>query len=305
MRKKIVKIGVLGMALIFTLGVSFNALASDTAATATITKDAQTQTVVSSNVVSDQKTVLTDAEKAQRKLVSDANFKKVLDYYVGTGAVTQADADAAYKLITESAKKIDMKKLPASVKAALKDLRSIKKDLTDTQILALRTTMVDFFKVEIQKLVATNVLTSDLAAKLLSHEVDMRAELTTVQKDAIKVALMQAGKNTLSKLMQDGTLTKDQVEKFTLLKNHIGMGYMGYINGNGHHGHNGLGDLNKSDKNHGHKNFKKMNAKDKDHDGYDKNIIKDKDDDKDDDKDKDNANCNNSDKNNDNDNDND
>lgn len=291
MRKNIVKIGVLGMALIFTLGVSFNALACDT--TATITKDAQTQTVVSSNVVSDQKTVLTDAEKAQKKLAADANFKKVLDYYVGTGAVTQADADAAYKLITESAKKIDMKKLPISVKAALKDLKTIKKNLTDAQLLALRTTMVDFFKVEIQKLVATNVLTTDLAAKLLSHEVDMRAELTTVQKDAIKAALIQAGKNTLSKLVQDGTLTKAQVEKLALLKNHIGMnnmGYMGAIMGNGHHGHHGLGDLNKSDKNHGHKDIKKVNSKDKVHDDKDKNCMNDKDNDKDDNNDDDNDN---------------
>lgn len=256
MRKNMIKIGVIGMALVFALGVSFNAMAMEPVATVT---PVPTKTAVTSKVINDNKPVLTAAEKAQMKKDADANFKKILDYYVGTGAITQADADAAYKLITDSATRVDMSKLPVSVQAALKDLKDTKINLTVAQKTAMKTTMIAFFKVEIQKLVDSNVLPSELAAKLLNHEKGVKVVLTAAQKDAVKAAAIQAGKDTLIKLEKDGTITKAQADKLALLKmGHKGHGFAfgHYKNGNHKNGHNKM--MNK--KGFGHKNFKGMNS---------------------------------------------
>ena len=241
MKKNFIKIGVIGMALVFALGVSFNAMAMEPAATVTPTP--QVKTAVAS------------------------------------------------KVITDSATRIDMSKLPVSAQKALKDLKNTKKNLTVAQMTAMKTTMIAFFKVEIQKLVDSNVLTAELAAKLLNHEKGVEVVLTATQKDAVKAAAIQACKDTLIKLEKDGTITKAQADKLALLKmgdkghgfafGHYKNGHHKMMNNNGHNkmmnknvnyknGHNKMMNKNVNYKNGhdkmmnnnglGHKDFKGMNS---------------------------------------------
>ena len=206
MRKNMIKIGVIGMALVFALGVSFNAMAMEPVSTVT---PVPTKTAVTSKVIKD------------------------------------------------SASRIDMSKLPVSVQTGSKDLNDTRKNLTDAQKTAMKTTMNAFFKVEIQKLVDSNILTSELATKLLNHDKGVKVILTDAQKDAVRAAAIQAGKDTLIKLEQDGTITKAQADKLALLK----MGHMGYGFGlshdnNGHYnyGHHNNGYHNNGHHNNGHHN---------------------------------------------------
>ena len=178
MRKNMIKIGVIGMALVFALGVSFNAIAMEPVAAVT---SVPTKTAVTSNVISD------------------------------------------------------------------------KTSLTVEQKTAMKTTMSAFFKVEIQKLVDSNILTSELAAKLLNHEKGVKVVLTAAQKDAVRAAAIQAGKDTLTKLEQDGTITKAQADKLALIK----MGHKG--NGFGF-GHDNNGQYNNGQYNNGHNKMMNNNG---------------------------------------------
>ena len=212
MRKNMIKIGVIGMALVFALGVSFNAIAMEPVSTVT---PVPTKTAVTSKVIKD------------------------------------------------SATRIDMSKLPVSDQTGLKDLKDTRKNLTDAQKTAMKTTMIAFFKVEIQKLVDSNVLTSELATKLLNHEKGVKVVLTAAQKDAVKAAVIQAGKDTLIKLEQDGTITKAQADKLALLKmGHIGYGFALSYDNNGHHnnGHHNNGHNNNGHNNNGHNKMMNNNG---------------------------------------------
>jgi len=235
MKKNILKLGVIGLALVFTMGLSLNAMAADTKTKGKTTKAKTAITQQGKRVEP------TAAEIAKMKASAAANYKKILDYFVGTGAITQTDADTAYKLISESTERLDMSKLPASVQKALNDLRDTQKNLTETQKTALRTTVDEFFKVEVQKLVDSKVITSDIATQLLSTtkgDKTEKATLTVTQMDAIRTAHQQAGKAAIDKLKTAGTITSEQAAKLGL----EGMGIGGPMGHNGHGGPDGSGN---------------------------------------------------------------
>ena len=92
---------------------------------------------------------------------------------------------------------------------------------------------------------------------------DKKPVLTVVEKDAVKVAAIQADKDTLIKLEKDDTITKAQAEKLALKTGHKGHGFALGHHKNGHHknshhknGHNKMMNKNGFE----HKDFKEMNS---------------------------------------------
>ena len=236
MKKNILKLGVIGMALVFTMGLSLNAMAADTKTKVKTTK-------ATTGITQQCKRVEpTAAEIAKMKASAAANYKKILDYFVGTGAITQTDADTAYKLLTESTERMDMSKLPASVQKALNDLRETERNFTEAQRTALRTATQEYLKTEIQKLVDTNVITSDFATSMLSMDKAQkgdkgtRVELTTTQRDALRTAEEQARKSAIEKLQAAGTITANQAAMMNLNMGGIGMGFGMNFGGKGFDG---------------------------------------------------------------------
>ncbi len=239
--KKMTKASIIGLALVFTMGASISAMAlnsngrniKDLTAKVMADRGTMLKGVGPGGCLGkgDKRAVLTDAQKAEMKKASDEHFRKILDYYTGTGAVTQADADAAYKLVSESTDRIDGTKLPTSVQDALKDLAENGKSLTTTQRDALAKGMATAVKAELQKLVDSKALPSDFPVDPATHERGSAVTLTDAQREAMRAACEKAEASVIADLVKAGTLTKTQGDKLLL-----GLGGKGFGPGRMGHG---------------------------------------------------------------------
>jgi len=203
-------------ALVVSMGLTvFAAGSTDSSAdTNTVTATAAPQSTDGSK--GGKGAQLTDEQKAERKAKMDAHMKATLAQLVSEGKITQADADAAYKLISESTGRIDFSTLPQTVQDALKANHPMQNaaGLTDEQHTALQTAMEANLKTALQALVTDKTITQVQADAITAHTKGALkdSDLTTAQKDAVKKAMSSARTAAIDQLTKAGTITTAQAE---------------------------------------------------------------------------------------------
>lgn len=164
----------------------------------------------------DKKPALTAEQLAQMKQQQLTKFKATLDQLVASNAITQAQADEAYAVVSASQDgKIDWSKLSTEVASALKALESEKSDmlksLSDVQKQAIADASKAAAKTALTDLVKAGTITQEQADAILGTANNgCLQNLTKEQRDAIRTAMQAARKDAIQKLVTDGVLTQDQ-----------------------------------------------------------------------------------------------
>jgi hypothetical protein len=168
----------------------------------------------------DQGKKFTDIEKFKMQLKFNNDFETTLKYFVSIGKITQADADAALKLINNATGKINFSDLPKSVQKAFKDMKNTYTKLTGEQKNAIKEAIAKNFQDAINKLVEGKIITEDQAKKLVSKFGKRNLDLTDDQKAIISDMLSNAKETALDELAANKVITAEQAEmlKFCRIK---------------------------------------------------------------------------------------
>ena len=159
---------------------------------------------------------LTEAQKLQKNLQISDDFKTTLDYFVSKGKITQAEADAAYKLFSENTGKINFSDFSKSVREAFKDLKATYTTLTGEQKNAIKQAIAVKIQAAIDGLVAGKIITEEQGKDLVSNYGKRNINFTEQQKTIIFDMASVAKAAALDELKETRVITPDQADGLKL-----------------------------------------------------------------------------------------
>ncbi|MDF2684928.1 MAG: hypothetical protein K0S55_109, partial [Clostridia bacterium] len=155
-------------------------------------------------------------DKLRKQLKFAGDYMDTLNYFVSIGKITQADADAALKLINDATGKINFSELPESVQKAFKDMKNTYTNLTGEQKNAIKEAISKNFQEAINKLVEGKIITEDQAKMLVSKFGKKNLDLTDDQKIIISDMLSAAKEDALKELTASGVITEEQAKMLNM-----------------------------------------------------------------------------------------